>query len=307
MCIFPRLGRSRLTDAWRVLDFSGFTGELRAVPGGIEVLSGDDVSRLPTADVAVVLIGIATTFTSGVIHRLTSQGAAVMFCDWRRVPEAAAYAWSRHTSVGSRQRAQAALSEPRRKNAWQQLVRAKIGGQASNLAYWRLPGYRQLIELRKQVRSGDVENVEGQAARILWRSFGGPLFVRESGTRSGLNGALDYGYMVLRGHVLRETLAAGLNPSLGIFHRARTSAFALVDDLIEPFRPAVDHVVLEMGVEANADDSPARAKLVSTVDRKMFPTGASVATEITKLARNYGRYVEGALDRLPVPTWNVVP
>lgn len=296
-----------MTDPWRVLDFSGFSGELRAVPGGIEVRSGSEISRFPTSDVAVVLIGVATTLTSGVLHRLTSQGTAVLFCDWKRVPEAAAYAWSRHTSVGSRQRAQATLSEPRRKNAWRQLVRAKIGGQASNLAYWNLPGYQQLIELRKQVRSGDIDNVEARAARISWRSIGGPSFVREPGTRSGVNGALDYGYMVLRGHVLREVLAAGLNPSLGVFHHARSNAFALVDDLIEPFRPAIDHVVLELGTLVNADGSVERAKLVATVDRKMSPTGASVSTEITKLARNYGRYVESALDRLPVPTWNVVP
>ncbi len=74
---------------------------------------------------------------------------------------------------------------------------------------------------------------------------------------------LNYGYAVLRAIVARAICAAGLHPSLGIHHHNRYNAFCLADDLMEPFRPAVDHAVAEYmathgepyGLEAAAKQS----------------------------------------------------
>ena len=56
---------------------------------------------------------------------------------------------------------------------------------------------------------------------------------------------LNYGYAVLRAIVARAIFAAGLHPSLGIHHHNRYDAFCLADDLMEPFRPTVDHAVVD--------------------------------------------------------------
>jgi CRISPR-associated protein Cas1 len=47
----------------------------------------------------------------------------------------------------------------------------------------------------------------------------------------------------------RSIVAAGLLPTLGIFHRNRYNAFCLADDLMEPYRPYVDQIVHQMVAE----------------------------------------------------------
>jgi len=63
---------------------------------------------------------------------------------------------------------------------------------------------------------------------------------------------LNYGYAILRGTMARSIVAAGLLPTLGIFHRNRYNAFCLADDLMEPYRPYVDEIVYRMVNELGA-------------------------------------------------------
>lgn len=54
---------------------------------------------------------------------------------------------------------------------------------------------------------------------------------------------LNYGYTVLRAATIRAVVASGLHPTIGLHHSNRGNAFALADDLMEPFRPLVDCTV----------------------------------------------------------------
>jgi CRISPR-associated protein Cas1 len=51
---------------------------------------------------------------------------------------------------------------------------------------------------------------------------------------------------VLRSATARSIVAVGLLPALGVFHRGRLNPFSLVDDLMEPYRPLADSLVLEV-------------------------------------------------------------
>ena len=66
--------------------------------------------------------------------------------------------------------------------------------------------------------------------------------------REGLppNNLLNYGYAILRAIVARSLVASGLLPTLGIHHHNKYNAYCLADDIMEPFRPFVDSVVLEI-------------------------------------------------------------
>ena len=88
---------------------------------------------MPVADLAIVLVGMGTKLSASVMHRLCTADVALLFCDWRGIPEGGAYSWSEHGRVAARHRAQAAMTLPRKKNAWARLVRAKITGQAAVL------------------------------------------------------------------------------------------------------------------------------------------------------------------------------
>ena len=57
---------------------------------------------------------------------------------------------------------------------------------------------------------------------------------------------LNYGYILLRSAVARALSGSGLLPTLGIHHRNRYNAFCLADDIMEPYRPFVDEIVLHL-------------------------------------------------------------
>ena len=113
-----------------------------------------------------------------------------------------------------------------------------------------LYGQNYLVPLHKNVKSGDSDNCEATAAAYYWQN----IFKHVQGFRRIPDGAspnnyLNYGYAILRGTMARSIVAAGLLPTLGIFHRNRYNAFCLADDLMEPYRPYIDKIVYDMIAE----------------------------------------------------------
>ena len=295
-----------MAECWRVIDLCEFEGELRSTRGGVEVCPEEGTpTKVPVAEIAVVLVGTKVALSAAVLHRLAEADVAVLFCDWRGIPEGGCYSWSDHGRVAARHRAQAGVSLPRKKNAWARLIRAKIEGQASVLENIKIRGSGELLALADQVRSGDPGNVEAQAARLYWSRALGKGGVRQpaAGQLIGANACLDYGYSVLRGHLMRAVLAAGLAPALGVFHRGRGNAFALADDLIEPFRPAIDEVALQLPPTASPSDRSVKQLLVMAASQRFDGEGHGIPAVAEALAQSFGRYVEGDIDRLNVLSW----
>ncbi len=102
---------------------------------------------------------------------------------------------------------------------------------------------------------------------------------------------------------MRAVLAAGLAPALGVFHRGRGNAFALADDLIEPFRPAIDEVALQLPPTASPSDRPVKQLLVAAASQRFDRDGHGIPTVAEALAQSFGRYVEGDIERLNVLSW----
>ena len=295
-----------MAECWRVIDLCEFEGELRSTRGGVEVCPEEGTpTKVPVAEIAVVLVGMKVALSAAVLHRLAEADVAVLFCDWRGIPEGGCYSWSDHGRVAARHRAQAGVYLPRKKNAWERLIRAKIEGQASVLENIKIRGSGELLALADQVRSGDPGNVEAQAARLYWSRALGKGGVRQpaAGQLIGANACLDYGYSVLRGHLMRAVLAAGLAPALGVFHRGRGNAFALADDLIEPFRPAIDEVALQLPPTASPSDRSVKQLLVMAASQRFDGEGHGIPAVAEALAQSFGRYVEGDIDRLNVLSW----
>nr|WP_303769344.1 type II CRISPR-associated endonuclease Cas1 [Schaalia odontolytica] len=295
-----------MSEQWRVIDLCGFEGELRSTRGGVEVCpDGGAPTTVPVAELTVVLVGMKVSLSAAVLHRLAEADVAILFCDWRGIPEGGCYSWSDHGRVAARHRAQAEVTLPRKKNAWARLVRAKIEGQASVLENLKIRGSGELLALADQVRSGDPGNVEAQAARLYWSRALGRGVGRQpaAGQLIGANACLDYGYSVLRGHLMRAVLAAGLAPALGVFHRGRGNAFALADDLIEPFRPAIDEVALQLPPTASPSDRSVKQLLVAAASQRFDGDGHGIPAVAEALAQSFGRYVEGDIDRLRVLSW----
>ena len=60
------------------------------------------------------------------------------------------------------------------------------------------------------------------------------------------NNLLNYGYAILRAVVARSLVGSGLLPTLGIHHHNRYNAYCLADDIMEPYRPYVDELILRI-------------------------------------------------------------
>ena len=175
---------------------------------------------------------------------------------------------------------------------WARLVKAKIEGQAAVLERRGLRA-GALAALARSVRPGDPENCEARAAARYWPLAFGPDFTRDR-QAGGVNGLLNYGYIVVRSCCARNVMAAGLHPSIGLFHKNRFNAFCLADDLMEPFRPLVDRTVLEL-VDRGIDEVGPEAKetLVAVLAREVEgeqgfqPLSRAIETAARSLAKSF--------------------
>lgn len=294
-----------MVSGWRILDCSSMRGQIKSARGQIVVETHEGAkATFPVEDLAVVLIGVNTSFSAGVLHRLNGADVAVLLCDWRGVPVGASYHWSEHTRVGARNLAQVGVSVPRKKALWAAIVRSKVKGQAAALKNLDRTAHRRLNGLAAKVKSGDPSNIEAQAARLYWSALmNDEDFNRTPGGGLNLNSCLDYGYAILRGHGIRAVLAAGLNPALGVFHRGRSNLFNLVDDVIEPFRPAIDEVVASLDAEASPTEPEIKHNLVAAANQRFLEDGSTIPTVLEKMAQNIGQYFEGDIDKVTIPTW----
>jgi len=182
--------------------------------------------------------------TQAVIAEMANAGGMVVVCDNKYQPAAMMLPMQAHFVQTERYAIQAQLPQPVRKRLWQQIVQAKLRAQGRLLK--KLHGADGGISaMAARVGSGDPENLEAQAARRYWPLiFGDPKFRRGS-EGPDQNNHLNYGYMVLRAVCARAICAAGLHPSMGLRHHNRYDAFCLASDLMEPFRPLVDRLVVE--------------------------------------------------------------
>jgi len=298
-----------MSERWRVLDCTNLQGKISSDRGAIVVSPEDrESARVPVADVAVILVGPTVQLSAASLHRMMKEDIPLLLCDWKGVPEGGAYSWREHGRVGARHIAQTALTVPRQKNAWAQIIRAKVMGQSTVLKEYGRPNSGELASFAKLIRSGDPSNIEGRAARLYWQSLWGSDGFRRTPSmpdrnNSTRNAQLDYAYTVLRGHGIRAVLAAGLTPALGVFHHGRSNNFSLVDDLIEPFRPAVDSGVAHLAGNADMKAPETRKRLVAAASRKFLENGLTIPAVLEDLAQQFGRYVEGDIPKLHVEYW----
>ena len=194
------------------------------------------------------------TLTSGLLQALQENNVAVIICDYRHMPQSLLLPIEGNSIQQERYEAQLSASEPLKKQLWQQTVSQKIKNQAAALESKTLPA-DYLIPLHRNVKSGDTDNCEATAAVYYWQTIFKHVngFVRH---REGPppNNYLNYGYAILRATMARSIVAAGLLPTLGIFHKNRYNAYCLADDLMEPYRPYVDQIVHQMVDEMGTTD-----------------------------------------------------
>ena len=210
----------------------------------------EEVGRVALDDIhAVIVHAHGVTWSGNLIAGLAERGVPIVHCASNHSPVAVTLPLEGHHAQNARMQAQLSASKPLAKQMWRRIVAAKILMQGSLLAALGIAGAEAFPLIARRVSSGDKENLEAQAARRYWPLLMGPDFRRDRDA-GGTNALLNYGYAVMRATCARAVVAAGLHPTIGIQHSSRGNAFALADDLVEPFRPLVDGVVVKMPREA---------------------------------------------------------
>lgn len=202
-------------------------------------------NSIPVEDIGILILdNPQITITQGLLESLLNNNCSIVACSSKHLPIGLFLPLESNQEQSQRFREQIEASVPLKKQLWQQTVSAKILNQAILLNKVGVNS-DNMKKWSRDVRSGDPDNLEGRAAAFYWKNIF-PKELEFQRDRYGLppNNLLNYGYAILRATIARALVASGLLPTLGIHHHNKYNAFCLADDIIEPYRPFVDDMIL---------------------------------------------------------------
>lgn len=288
----------------RVIDISSNGLSLSLKRGFLRVMSSNEkISDVPLGDIDTVIVSASgAVISTNLMAALADQGSTIVVSGKNFTPSVMIVNCDGNHAQGRKMRAQADASRPTRKRLWAEIVRAKILAQANALDSINQPAER-LKKLAAEVKSGDTTNREAIAAQVYWPRLFSSEF-RRNREQPGVNAMLNYGYAVLRSAAARAIVGAGLHPSLSLHHVSNASAFCLADDLMEPFRPAVDLLVLELNLAGSSmEDVETRARLAAVLQADFVTKNghSPLSVVLVRLAQSLSAVFEGGKSNLVFP------
>lgn len=201
----------------------------------------------PIEDISVVIFdNQKIILTQNLITDLIEYNVAIIMCNHYHHPTGLMLNLACNSLQTEKFTSQINATQSLMKQLWKQTIKSKIQNQALLME-------KQNIEIQnmkfwsKNVKSGDPNNLEGQAAAYYWKNIFSQ-FKDFNRRRDGTppNNLLNYGYTILRAIVARSLVGSGLLPTLGIHHHNRYNHYCLADDIMEPYRPYCDAIVIEI-------------------------------------------------------------
>lgn len=267
-------------------------------------------ATVPIEDIGVMLLDHPQiTITNALIAELNQYNVAVISCDDKHLPYGLMLPMFSHHAFTEKMYQQLEASVPLKKNLWQQTIVSKINNQAAVL---RLYGKEdaKMTYYTRLVNSGDPQNVEGRAAAYYWdKLFGeGALFTRDTDA-GGVNAMLNYGYAILLAMVARALVASGLLPAVGIHHRNKYNPWCLASDIMEPYRPYVDKLVVQLQAEFPEMDElnpEVKKKLlqIPVLDLTIGETNSPLMIGVQRTTASLSACFEGSSRKLLYPVMN---
>lgn len=283
----------RLSNAQLIVEFPDKTQEAKSVP---------------VEDVGMVVIEHPqVTISHQLMTALIENNAAMLTCDGKRMPCGLFLPMAANHLFTKKLTAQLTSSEPLRKRLWQQTISAKIRNQAALLKKVRKVSVDNMLLWADRVRSGDPDNLEGRASAWYWQH----LFEDYADFTRGRygeppNNMLNYGYAVLRSIVARSLVGSGMLPAVGIHHHNQYNAFCLADDIMEPYRPIVDQLVVNLTIEFDETEEltkelKARLLTMPVLDVCIEGKDSPLMVGTQRTAAGLMRCFEGEARKIPYP------
>ena len=207
-------------------------------------------NAIPIEDIGFLVLDHAEIYLSiPAMNLIVENNTAIIICGSNHLPNGMFLNLNSHHIQQEIFKNQIEASIPLKKQLWQQTIIEKIKNQGELLE--KITKNKNTFEfLASKVLSGDTTNMEGVAAQQYWKNFPLPNHEKDGIKRERYgdypNNFLNYGYAILRAATARALSGSGLLNTLGIHHKSKYNAFALADDIMEPFRPIVDEKVFDI-------------------------------------------------------------
>lgn len=271
-------------------------------------------STIPIEDIGFLVLDHPEIYLSiPAMNLLVENNTAVIICSKNHLPNGMFLNLNSHHIQQEVFKNQIEASVPLKKQLWQQTIVEKITNQGILLT--KITQNKNTFEfLASKVLSGDTTNMEGVAASQYWKSFFDTYDINFKRERFGdyPNNFLNYGYAILRAATARALSGSGLLNTLGIHHKSKYNAFALADDIMEPFRPLVDEKVFE--IMQNYDEqelnTKIKAELLQVLTRTVYfkDEKSPLMVALQKTASSLQQCFMGNRKKIKYPKlWNLTP
>lgn len=213
---------------------------------GYLVCRGEQETRVHLNEISTIIVqNTGVSITTSLLVELNRKNINVIFCDEKAQPSFSITPFAHgHRSFGTFKK-QIAWDEETKAVVWSKIVYEKILNQRQVLA---IQGKEEAAKLLDQylleIEKGDVTNREGHAAKVYFNALFGTEFSRRKDHI--VNGPLNYGYSIILSAINRYLVASGYLTQLGIWHDSEFNQFNLGCDLMEPIRPFVDLLTLQL-------------------------------------------------------------
>ena len=258
---------------------------------GYMVVRGEKTTKIHLNEIGMLIVeSTAVSMTSYLLSELMKNKIKVVFCDEKRNPcsELVSYYGSHDTS--SKIRKQIEWTKDDKDHIWTEIVSEKIKQQALMLQRYQKEEANMLFEYMEEVEFGDITNREGHAAKVYFNTLFGKKFTRTD--ENPINAALNYGYGIILSIFNREIVSSGYLTQIGLFHDNMFNQFNLSSDLMEPFRPLVDQLVVELKPEKF--ETVEKRKMLELLNKEVEICGKMEV--VTNAIKIYCRSVFDALD-----------
>ncbi|MDD6347158.1 MAG: type II CRISPR-associated endonuclease Cas1 [Lachnospiraceae bacterium] len=237
---------------------------------GFLVVRGEETVKIHINEIEMLIVeSTAVSLTAYLLNELIRHKVKVIFCDEKRNPssELLPYYGSHDTSTKIRHQMEWRAEE--KAAVWTEIVTEKIRQQADLLAELHKPEEALLRKYLTEISFGDETNREGHAAKVYFNALFGKDFTRSE--ECPVNAALNYGYSIILSLFTREITANGYITQIGMFHDNMFNPFNLASDLMEPFRPIVDRMVIHIMPDVFEKDE--KHKILELLNKEIHING----------------------------------
>lgn len=205
----------------------------------------DHETKILLNEISILIIeNQQVCITNALLTELIKHKIKVIFCDEKHNPISELNSYYESYDTYKKIKCQISWKQEIKDQLWAIIIKQKILNQAEVLFRMeKFDCFNLLRNYASEITIGDSTNREGLSAKMYFNALFDNNFDRKN-KNDIRNIFLNYGYSLILSTFNKEIAAYGYLTQLGIHHISETNPFNFSCDLMEPFRPFVDYLIL---------------------------------------------------------------